>query len=178
MNQESTIDTSSGHSHVPEWEVGRMNTMTSSQTNTFLQTLSSEHVEISKRIFDLRRFWSEVNELGYGPKYEEMGARVRELRDFLANHFAHEEEDGFLAYALKRAPHLTEQAEHLKRQHQQILDSLDTYTSRLQACEQSYQCWRDVLMDIEQFLNLLHEHESTEAAIIVETLDVEDDPQN
>ena len=155
-----------------------MGRMTTSQTDDFLRMLSTEHVEISKRVSDLRRFWSEVNELGDGPKYEEMGARIRELRVHLAEHFDLEEQGGYLAGAIQRAPQLAEQAEHLKRQHQQILDTLDTYNSRLQACGESYQCWKDVLVDIEQFLDLLHDHESSEAAIIVETLDVDNNPQN
>ncbi len=152
--------------------------MAASQTDDFLQMLSTEHVEISKRVSDLRRFWSEVNELGDGPKYEEMGARIRQLRDHLAEHFELEEQGGYLASAIQRAPQLAEQAEQLKQQHQQILDTLDNYSSRLQACGESYQCWKDVLVDIEQFLDLLHEHESTEAAIIVETLDVDNHSQS
>ncbi len=140
--------------------------MAESPPDRLLKALQSEHDEVSEQIANLRAFWSEVNELGQGPKYEEMGSRVRNLRELLANHFACEERDGYLAPALKRAPRYTAQADQLRREHPQFLDSIDHIVNRLQSCESAYQCWQEVRTEFEDFLQRLQDHEAAEISIV------------
>jgi hemerythrin len=140
--------------------------MTKTRPQTLLQMLLDEHQELCKQIDELRQFWDEVDELGQGPKYEEMGSRVRELRELLAKHFADEERGGYLAPALERSPQFRVQAEQLKRQHQQLFDTLNRYIDRLQTCESTFHCWQEVRTEFEDFLRRLHEHEAAETAIV------------
>lgn len=140
--------------------------MPETRNRILLQTLNEEHKEISSQIADLRRFWSEVNELGEGPKYEEMGTRIQVLRSTLAKHFDNEEREGYLSPALERAPRFATKAEQLEKQHTQFLVTLDQYIAKLQACEPAYHCWQEVFNDFEDFLEQLHEHESAESAIV------------
>jgi len=142
--------------------------MNETRPQTLLQMLLREHAELSENILDLRRFWNEVNELGQGPKYEEMGSRVRDMRQLLAKHFANEERDGYLTPALHELPRFAEQAEDLRQQHQQFLDTLDGFIGRLQTCESAFHCWQEVRVEFEDFLRRLRTHE-TEETTIVET---------
>lgn len=140
--------------------------MTETRPDALLQMLLDEHRDIFKQIADLRSFWNEVNELGQGPKYEEMGSRVQELRRHLAKHFANEELGGYLAPALQRTPQFVAQAEQLQLQHAEFLDTLDHYTSRLQTCESAFHCWQEVRTEFEDFLQRLNEHEVAETTIV------------
>ncbi len=140
--------------------------MTETKKQTLLQSLLDEHKSITDQINDVKHFWSEVDELGRGPKYEEMGAHVRNLREVLAKHFADEERDGYMAPVLKTAPHFVEQTQKLKQQHQQFLDALDHYIDRLEKCESAYHCWQEVRTEFEEFLTQLHEHEAEETRIV------------
>ena len=109
--------------------------MTDAKAKSLLRVLEGEHEIVSRQIDNLQQFWNEVNELGQGPKYEEMGTRIRELRDVLAKHFAKEERGGYLAPAANQLPQTDPQLELLQRQHGEFLDTLDGDIGRLQACE-------------------------------------------
>ena len=104
--------------------------------------------------------------MGQGPKFEEMGLRIKALRDSLADHFEVEERDGYLAPALDVAPRFTRQASELQRQHQQFLEVLDRFIEQLQTCDSSIRCWQDARQEFEDFLDQLLEHERAENTIV------------
>jgi iron-sulfur cluster repair protein YtfE (RIC family) len=128
--------------------------------------LQTEHDELLLEIADLKQFWSEVNELGQGPKYEEMGTRVEHFRERFRQHIAEEERDGYLAPALAVAPRFASKADELKQQHQRLLDALDRFSQQLQNREAAYHNWEEVHAEFEEFLTQLREHESAEMAIL------------
>ena len=125
-----------------------------------------EHRQLTQQINGLRQFCSEVNELGEGPKFEEMGSQIKELRNSLAAHFEEEERDGYLAPALDVSPRFTRTASELQRQHQQFLKVLDRFIERLQTCDPSIHCWQDARQEFEDFLDQLLEHERAENTIV------------
>jgi len=140
--------------------------MTESVFDGSLQSLQDEHRGLSKQIADLKLFWREVNELGQGPKYEEMGMRVQVFRELLASHFANEERGGYLAQALNRAPEFAERAKQLEQQHQLFLDDIDRFIARLQTCDSAFHCWQEVREEFDDFLQRLHVHETEETQIV------------
>jgi hypothetical protein len=131
-----------------------------------LQVMSHAHEVLRKQIADLRQFWSEVSQLGQGPKYEEMGGRVKRLRDILADHFASEERGGYLADAVNTAPRLSESAKTLESQHAEFLKTLDRFIGRLANCESAYHCWEDVGAEFEDFMQRLDQHEADEMSLV------------
>ena len=140
--------------------------MTETGTGQLLQKLVDEHDQLSKQIADLQQFWHEVNELGEGPKYEEMGSRVQNLRTALADHIAEEEQGGYLAPDFEREPKFAAKAESLRQQHQKFLATLDDLIKNLKTCDSAYRCWQEVRTDFDDFLNRLREHEAAETAIV------------
>lgn len=135
-----------------------------------LQVMSHAHDVLRKQIADLRQFWSEVSQLGQGPKYEEMGGRVKRLRDILADHFASEERGGYLADAVNTTPRLSESAKALESQHAEFLKTLDRFIERLAECESAYHCWEEVRTEFEEFMRCLDQHEAHEESLVREAM--------
>ena len=144
--------------------------MTRKASNAMLQELEKEHDDLHEAIAGIKQFWTEVNELGQGPKYEDMACRIHQLREQFRKHFAKEERDGgYLAPVVAASPPLASQVDQLKRQHQQFLEELDRFSERLQCRESAFQNWNEVHAEFEEFLEQLQEHESAEMALIRET---------
>ena len=139
-----------------------------------LQSLQHEHRGLSKQIAELKSFWNEVNEIGQGPKYEEMGSRVGVFRELLASHFADEERGGYLARALDRAPQFAERANQLEQQHQVLLDDIDGFIAKLQTCDSAFHGWQEVLKEFDGLLQRLHDHETEETQIVAAAIGDED----
>lgn len=142
----------------------------SGERSQMLQIMSDEHTDIHHQIADLRQFWNEVNQMGHGPKYEEMGDRVREFRENLAKHMAREEQGGYLADAVDNAPQLADSARKLGAEHAEFLKTLDNFIGRLNTCESAYQCWDEVRTEFERFIQRLDQHESAEMSLLKQAI--------
>ncbi len=145
--------------------------MSEKRPQELLQMLSDEHDVLLKQIADLRQFWSEVSQLGQGPKYEEMGHRVRRLREVLAAHFASEEQGGYLAPAVDAAPRFSASAKQLESEHAQFLHTLDRFIGRLAQCESAFHGWQEVRTDFEDFMRRLDQHEAEEMSIVRQAIE-------
>jgi hypothetical protein len=130
-----------------------------------VHTFLEQHQSLSRRIAELRKWWSELDGLG-ARKFGEMAFRMQELRDLLTEHFEEEERDGYLASALAVAPHFSVQAAELCRQHPHFLDRLDSQIARVRDSEPSSDDWRAARDELEQFLTDLRRHERSENAIV------------
>jgi len=135
------------------------------QTAVSLHTFLEAHQTLTRRIAELRKWWSELDALG-DRKFGEMAFRVQELRDLLAEHFEEEERDGYLASALAVAPQFSAQAADLCSQHPQFLDRLDNLIGRVRDSEPRSDYWRTARDELEQFLADLRRHERSENAIV------------
>jgi hypothetical protein len=135
------------------------------RTVVSLHTFLEEHQNLTRRIAELRKWWSELDALG-ARKFGEMAFRVQELRDLLAEHFQEEERDGYLGSALAVAPQFTAQASELCQQHPQFLDRLDNLIMRVRDSEPPSDYWRTARDELEQFLADLRRHERSENAIV------------
>lgn len=135
------------------------------RTADALHTFLKEHQKLTRRIAELRKWWSELDALGTR-KFGEMAFRIEELRDFLAEHFEEEERDGYLASVLELAPHLTAQASVLCRQHRLFLSRLDDLIARVRCPEPPATLWRSARDEIAQFVSDLRQHEQAENAIV------------
>ncbi len=130
-----------------------------------LTRLLEEHRELMGRITELRKWWSELDQFGL-PKFGEMGTRVEELRDILAEHFAEEEKDGYLAQALAVAPQYTQKAEELQKQHGQMLETLGDFSDRLELSQPPFESWQKARDEFEGIVAGLRQHERAENEIV------------
>jgi hypothetical protein len=127
--------------------------------------LHEEHDKLMRRIAEIRNWWSELDQFGL-PKFGEMGMRVEELRDLLAEHFAEEEKGGELASALAVAPHFSRRAHELEAQHGQILERLNDFINRLTMSEPPFSSWQGACEEFEAIVAELRQHERAEHEIV------------
>ncbi len=132
--------------------------------NSVVGDLLAEHQELMQKIAELQSFWHEVNELGIGPKCQELADRLADIREHLQQHFDAEERDGYLGPALKMAPRFAQEADDLRAQHVTMLQSLDGLGGRLRTGD--HEIWNSVCAEVEAFVRDLEHHEHRENGIV------------
>ena len=130
-----------------------------------LSWLMEEHRALMGRITEFRQWWSELDQFGL-PKFSEMGTRVEQLRDILAEHFAEEEKDGYLAQALAVAPQFTPKARELQKQHGEILETLNDFSNRLEMREPPFDSWQQARDEFEGIIADFRRHEGAENELV------------
>lgn len=128
--------------------------------NSQLSDLLAEHQELMRKITEIRTSLQKVCEPGIGPKCDEMADRVADIRQLLLDHFAVEENGGYLSDVLEFAPQFAEQAAQLCGQHTSLLKTLDELETRLRKPE-SEAC-DSVSGEFETFIHDLQNHEHQE----------------
>lgn len=124
----------------------------------------AEHQALMRKIEEIRTFWREVCEQGVGPLCSEMADRVGEIRQLLVDHFASEEDGGYLGKVLELAPHFSEQAEELCAQHAAFLRALQDLETRLRKPE--FADWDSASSEFETLIHDLEDHEHQENNIV------------
>ena len=140
------------------------------RTINWLTWMLEEHAELTRRVANLREWWNELDQYGL-PKFGEMGSRVDELRDLLAEHFADEEKDGYFAPVLAVSPNLDRQVNKLQEQHGQLLERLNDFANRLQMSKPPFDSWQKAYRELETILADLRKHEQAENGIVQSTFD-------
>jgi len=137
----------------------------SSEGKRLHDLLLSEHRELSKHISDLREWWLQRDEIGE-PNFLEMSSRIRKLSELLEAHFRHEEQGGYLKVAITAAPRFAEDAEELKLQHAEFLDSIEKFAKKLAYASREQLSWQQVGSEFEEFIERLKKHEAKETKIL------------
>ena len=137
---------------------------TGGKESGFAGNLLAEHQELMQKIADVRQFWHEVDELGQGPKCEELAERIAGIHEHLRLHFAAEERDGYLGPAVTKAPRYADEATALKAEHGALLQSLESLSDELKAGDTEH--WDSACQHLEEFVKALEHHEHRENGIV------------
>jgi hypothetical protein len=132
--------------------------------SSLFQTWQMERRAVAACLDELRDWMNEVSQLGI-PHFGETATRLRPLRQRLIHHFAVEDEM-IEKFAARRGttrpgtdgPHLCS-----SREHEQLLQRLDDMLSRLAQPDPPFASWQAAMNEVEQFVDLLEEHESRES---------------
>lgn len=104
------------------------------------------------------------------------GARVKtvskltELAMMLPEHFAHEEEGGYLRDALALAPQLSRRAETLEREHGELTRQLEGARAETRNAAASEALWRDAGHGVRSLVEALKAHEHAENELVRQAL--------
>ncbi len=135
------------------------------QSLPFTSNQSVDATSIEQALNDLSTFWNEVHELGRGPKFEEFGIRIDELRKKLAAHFVFTERR---LEALRNLgePISTSECDQLLKQHAEFLDRLAADVERLEAHEAPFMNWGDVGREFDEIIRRLAQIESNDETVL------------
>lgn len=139
--------------------------MSASTQEAVHPALLDEHARVEHQLDEFGRWRADLCQLGQ-PRFGEMGVRLQQIRQLLADHFATEEEGGYLASALSVAPQFARRAEELQLQHREFLQQLDELIVRLTSSPAQFPTWSDACREFEAFLVSLREHEHAENEIV------------
>jgi len=105
-----------------------------------------------------------------GPPTPERRSDVLEsmhhLRDHLADHFAQEEQGGFLEEAITRVPRLSAAVRSILGQHPGLLADLDRLIGDLGSSADHPEAWGRASRDFEAFSARMTAHERSENAVV------------
>lgn len=136
------------------------------EDNPFFERALLEHRELNRSVHELERCFA-LAPLEVTPQScRDAAAQLQRLRDYLAAHFAQEEEGGYLEEALSRVPRLGPQAAVLERQHAPLLARLDALVRRAGEPRLVVADWPKLAADFRDFVQCLLEHETAENRIV------------
>lgn len=93
---------------------------------------------------------------------------VETLQEHLGEHFAQEEQGGFLEEAVTRVPRLGRRMEEILQQHPPLLAELDSLTEALADSHLTVADWKEIAQQFETFVGHLQAHERSENAVVQE----------
>jgi len=89
-------------------------------TGTVAEALRQAHAALTQDMNELEAM------LASSPAAAPLHARLQTMRADLAKHFAFEEQNGYMAEVRRREPRLEHAIQQLAREHQELLQGLDT----------------------------------------------------
>lgn len=142
--------------------------------NPFLEQALAEH-------HDLHRTVEEIGSLLDSVPASEAGAalaaqalrRVDDLRGKLRQHFAQEEEGGYLEEAIARLPSLAPQAAVLQKQHAEFMQLADRLVGDARAAATPADVWRVLHDGFKTYSKKLLAHEAAENSLLQRAYNVD-----
>lgn len=119
---------------------------------------------IREAMEDLDSFWSEVDIMGRGPKWEELRARIEQLRSLLLEHFLAEVQ--FLDVLEKlNPPGMPDTAQRIRTAYGDLLDRLSEDISEIESHYENPQGWQEIREEITSLSNRLEKNERLEQSV-------------
>lgn len=151
-----------------------MATRTITVNAAFLQEIKQDNVQ-------LRRLLADANSLleptpADPTTIRRLASLLAELRDQLAMHFSLEEAFGYFEDPLSVAPHLSQQAESLRRQHKDFYKEichLAAIAEQVASGSSKSRGFELVVCEFREFYGRLQDHEAKENDLIVQAYNVD-----
>lgn len=132
-----------------------------------------EHRELHEVMEELRKTFRELaatheDHAKYGEKVPRLIEALGEMQTQLTQHFATEEDGGYMAEVLKVAPRFGEHAKKLQRQHEEFLGTLAHLRRRVQEFHPDKDRWTNIEEQFDRLLENLKVHEQQENDMLQE----------
>lgn len=127
--------------------------------------LLGQHRDLHARLLALRADFVAAHASGQVP-VQAVRDRLQELRDHLCDHFAQEEQGGFLEESIARMPRLAAAAREVMADHPRLLAEIDALLERLPVRDIRGEAWDVVADRFSAFTDHLLAHERNENAVI------------
>jgi hemerythrin-like domain-containing protein len=114
----------------------------------------------------LRQHIAVLPEVNGGDWLRGLRAAFDRLRAHLARHFAAKEEDGYLKIVVERRPTLSNEVDHIRQEHDEILQMADQITrDAAETNPENRLLLNDLCSRIQRFVAVVSDHDRREAMI-------------
>lgn len=127
--------------------------------------LLGQHRDLHARLLALRADFAAAHASGQVP-VQGIRDRLQELRDHLCDHFAQEEQGGFLEESIARIPRLAAAAREVVADHPRLLAEIDALLERLPVRDIREEAWNEAADRFAAFTDHLLTHERNENAVV------------
>jgi hypothetical protein len=135
--------------------------------HAYIEAMRADHRQLHGLLGSLTEALQEAEAADFrAPAANRLVEAVESLREHLAQHFAQEEEGGYLEEALVAAPHFAPQADLLLAQHAQLLAAMEQLLTTCQRCRAAAGGWACVADDARRLLREIRAHETGESRIL------------
>ncbi len=142
-----------------------------SKTNrdsSLAELMKSEHEEIAREVQATREELESAS-----CQRNCINDQLIQLSELIESHFRHEEQGGYMAEALVRAPQLRPRAEALQKQHEQLQEAIDKLQLLVNSGVESASWWDQIRNDFQHFASQLTEHEHCETKLVQEAYNLD-----
>jgi hypothetical protein len=135
----------------------------------FAAAFEAEHREMRQLVQALRHVLGQERPWSRELAHEAAGA-IEALCTHLKEHFAQEEEGGYLEQALAVAPRFSDEAKSLLQQHGLMLKKVGQVLETAKRAEETPAAWMPLRMETKDLLQQLVMHEGAENKIVQQAL--------
>jgi len=129
----------------------------------FFEMMKTEHEELAREMGRVR------HALDAEPRDRARAVdSILRMHELVESHFEHEEQDGYMNEPIQQAPHLTERADHLLRQHPSLLEEVTKLRMLAKAGVESESWWEEIHTRFDRFSQAFLDHEAGENKLIQE----------
>lgn len=151
-----------------------MATQTVTVNAAFLQEIKEDNLQLRHLLAEARSMFAALRP-GHA-RTRRLASLLAELRDQLAMHFSLEEAYGYFEDPVSVAPHLSEQAESLRKQHGELYEDISQLAAKAENASSGNGTSRglqQVACRFLEFYGRLQEHETKENDLIVQAYNVD-----
>jgi len=137
--------------------------VSSERLSQLIKIWNNEHIDLSKNIQDTSVWLGQVSQLGR-PRFGELAARLRVMRERMKRHFEREE---LLGQDLRQVANCVEAVSSSRRasnDHQHLLQRVDELISKLRELEPPFDSFQQAIDQVSLFVDAFEQHEEQEAA--------------
>ena len=123
----------------------------------------ASHHRINKRVTEVRE---DMQQIGSAAELQQVVEDFKKLRDELSANFREEEEGAVLEEAVSHNPAIAAEADRLKEQHKELLNSLRAICAKAELASLASEAIKEMVGEFDSFAATLHAHETAENRIM------------
>jgi iron-sulfur cluster repair protein YtfE (RIC family) len=144
----------------------------------YYKNILKEHEEIKRAVESVKEVFSHLKSAEtetadvYVPS-QKLASALRDFQSHLLQHFALEEQNGYLMEAADEAPQYAQRLEELQLQHGEMLGRITDLRRRVRSNTgtEPAEVWSQMSATFESFLGELNRHETAENEIVQQAFD-------
>ena len=148
--------------------------MVEESSSPYLAASKAEHRALAQLVRNVEAALATAAQQGWkGQCNSHVVEQFVTLRDFIRDHFAQEEEGGYLDEALSHAPRLAPEAARLEHQHPQLLEKISHLCDLARQRQADPSAWPGIQEHAHAALKELLVHEAGENQLVVQAFNVD-----